>query len=213
VNTLTRVLLLPITALPILFLMCIGLIQAQPYDDHHLQALLTPPDGCMMPCFIGIRPGVTRLDDAVTILRTHEWVENYAVHITTIGGVLITWSWSGQQPDYIDSRIPGGLSTGDTNFVDRIDFATHLSLGSFVLWKRPPSGGLRCTSVPRVIGLFVHYSEGLVAEVPMPPMRCPGRCPIRMQDLWVSRTLVTIGNNYLPDRDYATLIGNPTCDG
>ncbi|MCL4249915.1 MAG: hypothetical protein KJ065_17340 [Anaerolineae bacterium] len=42
-------------------------LHARPYDDGGLRDLLLPP-GCDAPCFLGIRPGVTGLDDALAIL-------------------------------------------------------------------------------------------------------------------------------------------------
>jgi hypothetical protein len=208
-----RLVLTALVALTLLFTVCIGLIHAQPYDDTDLRTFLMPSGDCVMPCFMGIRPGITRIDDALNIVHTHPWVDSYTTHFSTNGVVLITWSWSGQQPDYIDSRVVGGLSTGGTNFVDRIDFSTRLSMGSFVLWKPPDGGGLRCTSLPRVTGLFIHYNEDLIAEVNISPIRClRGRCPITFDRLWFSPTLVTIGNNYLPHIDYLSLLRSPGCD-
>ncbi len=209
-----RLVLISLAAFTTLFAACIGLIRAQPYDDAEMRALLTPPDGCPMPCFMGIRPGITRIDEAINILNTHTWVENYTVHLSTYGGVFVTWSWSGLQPDYIDRRVVGGLSTGGTDFVDRIDFSTHVSLGSFILWKPPDAGGLRCTSLPRVTGLFIHYNEDFTAEVNISPVRClrSSRCPIAVHNLWFSPAIVTMGDNYLPHIEYLSLIRSPGCD-
>ena len=50
--------------LVILFTLSIVVIRAQPYDDDGLHTLLTPPEGCNAPCFLGVRPGETGLDDA-----------------------------------------------------------------------------------------------------------------------------------------------------
>ena len=43
---------------------------AQPLS---LAAWFTNPDGtpCTFPCLFGIRPGITRLDDAITLIRSH----------------------------------------------------------------------------------------------------------------------------------------------
>ena len=42
------------------------LIHARPYDDHELRQLLLP-DGCPAPCFMGIRPGVTKISETIDI--------------------------------------------------------------------------------------------------------------------------------------------------
>jgi hypothetical protein len=65
--------------LSILLALPVLLIRAQPYDDSELRAFLTPPEGCPAPCFMGIRPGVTTFDEAVTILEQHEWVNRVAL--------------------------------------------------------------------------------------------------------------------------------------
>lgn len=55
-------------ALPILIL------RAQPYKAGDLRAFLTPPAGCPAPCFLGVQPGITRLDEAQIILEAHPWI-------------------------------------------------------------------------------------------------------------------------------------------
>jgi hypothetical protein len=71
-----RLLLRPILLLTLLAALPIVLIRAQPYDDSDLRTFLTPPEGCPAPCFMGIRPGVTTVDEAVTILEGQEWVQS-----------------------------------------------------------------------------------------------------------------------------------------
>ena len=57
-----------------------AVIRAQPYDDSELRAFLTPPEGCPAPCFMGIRPGVTTREEALTIFmairqhRSEQWM-------------------------------------------------------------------------------------------------------------------------------------------
>lgn len=63
-----RLLLRPVLLLALLAALPILLIRAQPYDDSELRAFLLPPAGCPVPCFLGIRPGVTTSDDAAAML-------------------------------------------------------------------------------------------------------------------------------------------------
>ncbi len=44
------------------------LIHAQSYDDHELRELLMP-EGCSSPCFMGIKAGVTTVENAVKNLE------------------------------------------------------------------------------------------------------------------------------------------------
>jgi hypothetical protein len=89
-----------------LFAGMIGLIHAQPYEDHDLRAFLQP-EGCAAPCFMDIRPGATRADAAYLILEHHPWVSE--IHAYADFGV-IAWTWSGRQPDWIDASKTGTLS-------------------------------------------------------------------------------------------------------
>src|SRR5690349_3960838 len=65
-----RLILLPL----VLFSAALLLIHAQPYDDHELRELLLP-EGCPAPCFMGIRPGITRTKAALKSLVTGQWAD------------------------------------------------------------------------------------------------------------------------------------------
>jgi hypothetical protein len=162
---------------------------------------------------LGIRLGVTRINEAMAIISSHEWIDSYAAHLSSYGGVLVTWNWSGRQPAFIDGTRPGGLGTGNSSVVNRIDLFTNVPLGDFVLWQPPEAGGLRCTSASRIMGLFIHYTRQFSAEVIMPPARCLGGspCPLSIQELYFTPAVVTIGDNYLPRTDFQTLISSPVC--
>jgi hypothetical protein len=196
-----------------LFAVLVGIIRARPYDETQFQALTSSDNNCSLPCFMGIRLGVTRVDEAMTIISSHEWVRNYAAHLSSYGGVLVTWNWSGRQPAFIDGTRPGGLGTGNSSVVTRIDLFTNVPLGDFVVWRPPDAGGLRCTSAARITGLFVHYAEAFSAEVIMPPVRCLGSspCPLSIQELYFTPAVVTIGDNYLPHTDFQTILNSPVC--
>jgi hypothetical protein len=51
-------------SLTLLLIALILLIRAQPYDGSSVRDALLP-QGCASPCFMGLRPGVTTLDEAV----------------------------------------------------------------------------------------------------------------------------------------------------
>lgn len=48
----------------------VALIRAQPVDDSEIRAFLALPERCPAPCFMGIRPGVTRGHEALAILAS-----------------------------------------------------------------------------------------------------------------------------------------------
>src|ERR1043165_6480183 len=58
----------------IIFTALLLLINAHSYDDHELRELLLP-EGCPAPCFMGIRPGITRTKAALKSLVTGHWTD------------------------------------------------------------------------------------------------------------------------------------------
>ncbi|MBA3869058.1 MAG: hypothetical protein H0X30_07885 [Anaerolineae bacterium] len=78
---------LRLTLLPlIIFTAVLLLIHARPYDDHELRELLLP-EGCPAPCFMGIRPGVTTMDEALKSLVADNRVDINlaAINLDTLG--------------------------------------------------------------------------------------------------------------------------------
>lgn len=91
-----RKLLLGVIAVSALLAAVIGGILARPYTPGDLQAFLLPQDGCQMPCFLGVRPGVMSTERAIRTLEAHPWIE--AVTPDTQDPYLIRWTWNGTQP-------------------------------------------------------------------------------------------------------------------
>lgn len=89
----------------ILFAAALTIIRAQPYDDHQLRELLLPA-GCPAPCFMGIQPGVTTVEEAVKILEASEWVEDYQ-----LDGQIFTVRWNNNSPSWLaNNSLYGGSS-------------------------------------------------------------------------------------------------------
>jgi hypothetical protein len=91
-----------------LFTTAVLVVRARPLDDGVLRALLQPPADCPMPCFMGIRPGVSAIDEALAILESHEWVER--IEFRRPEGSYAHFymvTWSGQQPELIDAEKNG----------------------------------------------------------------------------------------------------------
>ncbi len=120
-----------------LFTLFILLIYAPPDDDHELRALLMPED-CEMPCFMGIRPGVTTVDEALKLLRENQWVD--AESVRDDSGV-IRWVWSKEAPTLLDRRAythQEYLVFYD-NVIETMVIATRVKLGEFWLLRGKPS--------------------------------------------------------------------------
>jgi hypothetical protein len=69
-----------------IFTLPMALIHNQPYNSTGLTALLTPPQNCPIPCFLGVRPGETTVNAAGVLLESDPAVrfaiysDEYNVH-------------------------------------------------------------------------------------------------------------------------------------
>jgi len=120
----------------LLFTLMVIVIRAQPYDDYELRQLMLP-HGCPAPCFMGIRPGVTRVDQALKILGENKWVEEAKLNH---GVILINWNENA--PSWLENR--GGKYIGSlirlapTARVSEFQIDTSLTLGQVqLIWGRP----------------------------------------------------------------------------
>lgn len=158
--------LLKVTAvLTILFAVCIALIRTQPYDDTQLRAFFAPPGNCPRPCFMGIRPGITTVEEAMAILEVHEWIAGVNRYEATDGrGVTaLTAAWSGVQPGFIDADEELWLGVED-NIVQRLIVPTRIPLAHIrLLFGVPQYGSLGENrgplSSPPAAGYFAAYFD------------------------------------------------------
>ncbi len=145
-----RPLLTSASLLTLLFTACIGLIRAQPYDDSELRAFLTPPEGCPMPCFMGIRSGlsndVATMDEAIAILEKHNWVGELDFQYAPTDEIptgTIQWTWSGSQPTIINDKRLGRIQVEDLNYdgmptVTLVEIPTRITFGQVYLLLGQP---------------------------------------------------------------------------
>ncbi len=130
-----RLILIPI----LFFTAMLLLIPALPYDDHVLRELLLP-EGCPAPCFMGIRPGITTMDEAVAILEANSWVEQ--IEKEPVGSIdTVKWTWNNRIPKQI---IPMGYGqiwaaqNSERLLVDAVTITSFLQLGEvYAVFGRP----------------------------------------------------------------------------
>src|SRR5690349_2597637 len=107
------------------------LVRAQPYDDHELRELLLP-EGCPMPCFMGIRPGITAVDEAIKILETSNWVDKIDYRP---GDRIMQVTWSSNAPFWLanrEGRRSSFISIND-DVVAEFQFDTNITLADIQL--------------------------------------------------------------------------------
>jgi hypothetical protein len=221
-----RFLLRLAASLILLFAACIGLIHSPPYDDNQLSTFLTPPDSCPMPCFMGIRPGVTTVEEAIIILEAHEWVSAVDVNFYTDGSATISWAWNGRQSKYIDDDRDAYLGVSPSRVVTAMDIYTQFTFGDFLLWRPPDQGGLYCGAGaavpfgPELRGIFADYEDQLeiTAVIPSPDSAssyCPvmgGFCSLTIHDFYALPVVVRLGQSYVPRINFAAFFEGLGCN-
>lgn len=120
-----------LTLIPgVLFTVILLLIRTLPHDASQLRQLLLP-EGCPAPCLMGIRPGITTIDEAAAILRANPWVGHIEQESNNFG-TTIKWTWNDQIPERIIPTSSGLISAAQTSgkpLVDGITISSFLQLG------------------------------------------------------------------------------------
>jgi hypothetical protein len=157
-------------------------IRAQPYHNRALRALLLP-DACAAPCFLGIRPGVTLLRDALDLLRASQWVqtETIAYSEADYGGGAV-WSWNRQAAPLLGNRVSSlitRLRNGE-QVVELLHINTVIPIGDIYLaLGATPYTGSGDTGMPNegYVALF-YRDQGISIWSNVP-------CPTMNHTLWI----------------------------
>lgn len=167
---------------------------ARPLEST-LGDLLTPSGGCSgtRVCFMGIYPGITPMDEATRILQTHPWVGQTQMQ----GYTQVYWSWSGRQPDYIDSDVPGTIIQRGYSSVSLIRFQTRYPYGEVWLSLGAPETGYVSRQATGVLH-GIYYTRYKLLAINFTP------CPANVRDFWHTPAVVQFGSAYVMlDRRYA----------
>jgi len=125
-----RLVVRPVMIASLVFAAIALLIRTQPYDERAPIAVLVPIH-CRVPCFMDIRPGVTSIDDAITLLRHNEWVSRVIPLPNEIHPNQVNWLWSDKAPAYLSrgsSRLDGQLFSTTDRKIAQINFDTSLTI-------------------------------------------------------------------------------------
>ncbi len=181
-----------------LFTLILLIIRSQPYDDHKLRQLLLP-EGCPAPCFMGIQPGITSVEQALALLQQNDGVQIIKVDPTEVNGSAsqiqrISWSWnttSSQLSPFIDTQKSGVINVSDGK-VYGIDVETSVKLGDYWLVENAPKEyNLRSigtsTSGNLLMVLFVDGPSGVI-------LKGTKRCPYFSSRLWQLKMSLSFRN-------------------
>jgi hypothetical protein len=189
-----RLLVNPSVMLTVLFALTIGVIRAQPHDDSAVRALLSQMDACTTRCLAGIQVGNTTVNETITRLRASGWIENVRSN---------SWSWTGAQPDYIQTP---GIGMFDAAYLENV-------IEAFYMQTTIPSGDIRLLlGKPKDIYTSVSVAQGkrlLTVLIVYPPQRygsylyieASAPCPAAFLEVWQAPTFVGLIN-----KEYASQI-------
>jgi len=173
--------------LTVMFSGVIAVTHARPLNPA-LGDLLAKSPGCVPNalCFMGIYPGSSTLDQAVGALSIHPWVGE----VDTRSYSQVSWTWSGKQPDFIDSSVPGTAIERDYMHVSIIRVKTRYNYGDIWLQlgtpvqgyaMRQPSGFLHGVYYTQYSMLAINFTQ----------------CPASMGDFWSMPVMIQFGDAYV----------------
>jgi len=172
--------------LPLIVLMALPLllIHAQPYDDSDLRAFLTPPVGCLAPCFMGIQPGLTKVRAGGAYLDASARIES----IRAVSFQFYNVSFAQDAAPVREARVYL-LATPDA-IIKRVNlFDTGLPLSRFFLAFGKPSRLIVYNTIRLNVITFVafypDYWLHVLVDLPL--------CSVDQALLWDRRRDVSIG--------------------
>lgn len=143
-----------------------------PYADDDVRAFLLPPEDCAPPCFLGVRPGVTRSVRAREILLAQPWV----VEVRR-GGAFFFIQADPAHPGLADSEYDN-YYWGKAE-VEDVRVRTTIPLWqALLLLGVPPRGETFAVGRPPALGQNLYYEQlGLVLHTLAP-------CPLNWRAVW-----------------------------
>ena len=122
-------LILRLALLPFLCLSAVlFFIHAQPYDNRAVRDALLPDD-CTTPCFMGIQPGITTPQQALSQLRSSNLISHVGVSESL---ETVAWFWNKKPASLMDdTQIPALFY--DRDQVSTIRLYTRIQLGDLLL--------------------------------------------------------------------------------
>lgn len=166
------------------------------FADSSRIVLFPPSPGCNgdSVCFMGIRPGATSLSDAITLLKAHPWVANVDTRPSISQA---SWTWSGAQPDYIDTSVPGMIIERDYTAVSQLRFGTRYRYGD--VWFQLGAAEIGYSGrTPDTLVHGMYYPAYSLLAISITP------CPAHPSDFWLTPMIFQFGDAYLLlDQRYA----------
>ncbi|MBN1964241.1 MAG: hypothetical protein JW910_06320 [Anaerolineae bacterium] len=172
----------------------IALLPRGAYDlDVVRTELLSPPEDCPTPCWLGIQPGETTWEEVLALLEANAWIgpidsqlRPRHVDEPTFDFGTILWLWSGRQPDWLatDQRSTITIEEGE---VTAITLHTRLTLGDvWLLFGPPPFAALLPQGGITVVTAMRGPTRYFVGsyEIPRLDVLANWTCPLGLHARW-----------------------------
>lgn len=180
-------------ALIALFTVCITVARMISPEDADLRLLLTRPDNCPMPCWFGIRPGVTTPTEALALLSTHPWggQADADQYNAVTGSGIIGWEFEPNRLSIIP-RYRGVRLRANNHVIINVTLPPGIPFDAVWFAFGPPPEirrtlvALLNTSSFRLDQAMFYSGEGLTVTNRI-------RCPMRAEDVWSARSIVQLG--------------------
>jgi hypothetical protein len=146
---------------------------------------------------MGIRPGTTSLEDALQLLKAHEWVRQVEMQIYELdtrglrGYGTIAWEWSAAHPPQIDSAFPGQMNYTETyggTVVESLSIHTLLRPVEVEAWIGSPDAARIHPFHDAEVSYLLTYS----ASPDWNSIKTTLPCPVKLIDYWHSRAEISI---------------------
>ena len=144
-----------------------------------------------MPCWNGIQPGVTTLDEAVSVLAANPSVSDYMV-----SPGKVSWWWNGEQSALLDDSgraFHGRMEYALVNGQERITSVvldTNVPMGDLRLTLGAPDSltlhTIRPQEVQRAGIVYLASYDGLYAFTTLD-------CPMNVDEFWRSPSYIAFG--------------------
>ncbi|MBZ0302495.1 MAG: hypothetical protein K8J31_22305 [Anaerolineae bacterium] len=200
---LRRWLVILMVLLTLLLIVPILLIRAQPYERGHLATFLIPPEDCRAPCFMGVRPQQTTVEQAVAMLRANDAVEQVQIEYY-YRGLSIFWRWKSSPSEFRDYAF----QVDETRLVTQPVLPPTVRLGDMQLILGPPE---RVTAAvlneyqPRAAIVLEYPALGMYLFIGMYP------CQMDQAEFWRMHYEASLYGAYflgLGEPNYARMLPN-----
>ncbi len=142
----TRLIVRAALALTLIGGLLIGAIRLLARSELPAGVFFTATTDCTLPCWQGITPGETSVDEAIALLAANSWVEGMTRANASPSTVLINWTWSSDYPYGSRSAEPPPTLIGRSGVVWQIYLPTDLRFGDVWALLGAPDGGTVQTS-------------------------------------------------------------------